>query len=271
MYGERTWSSMSPSIEMYRAVAKIQVRMGESVADVTPNFNAETVEFAVANYANTGIIQQSSMGTITSGNAQTGASPVYSPFFKLMQKSGATENQTNVYIYEYKSSTLKGLGGGAIANNKTFDRDRQFVLVKKTLNSVSRYYRLDFYNPIDTTFFDTERNHHYIFTINKVRSEGYESQTEAYYNAGSNIEYTVRDSSSTSITSNGQYAILSNVDTIGVYPAASAQMVANVRVIDPTGKLVSVPTADLVNKAWFTSSGTTTGTNITLNAPINRP
>jgi len=240
MYGIKIpWQAGSPSIELTRAVAKIQVRMGESVPDITPNFSAETVEFAIVNYAREGRIQPNSPGL-----PQTGSTYVKSSYFKLLQNPGATESATTAYIYEFPSATTKGLGSGTIGN-KTFDKDRQFILLKKKIGNDSTFYRLDFYNRYDSVFLDTKRNSHYIFTINKVRSEGYKTANEAYYNAGSNIEYTVRDSSSMGITSNGQYAIVTGIglDTLAVRAGITSDTtITTVKYIDPTNLVSSITT-----------------------------
>jgi hypothetical protein len=88
------------------------------------------------------------------------------------------------------------------------------------------YYRLDFYNQKEASYLDTKRNHHYMFTINEIRSEGYTSVAEAQNNPGSNIEYTIRvEDNSRQIKSNGQYAIAANIDT--GWTAINTQNTAN--------------------------------------------
>jgi hypothetical protein len=76
---------------------------------------------------------------------------------------------------------------------------------------VEKFYRLDFYDSKDSSYFDLKRNHHYLFTINKIRSEGYPTVAQAREYPGSNIEYTIRDEENVvnqRIISNGQYAIM---------------------------------------------------------------
>lgn len=61
-----------------------------------------------------------------------------------------------------------------------------------------------------------EPNTHYTFRITSVKSGGYLSAAEAWKNPGSNIEYTVTvsDSKWISSTSNGQYLVKSDRDSV---------------------------------------------------------
>ena len=128
-----------------------------------------------------------------------------------MQKQNISSDYKHVYLHEYQTSIKRG--DGTPINNKTFHPQRQFILLTKDNSpDIPTYYRLDFYNPKDSTYFDTKRNHHYMFTINKVRSEGYTSISEAQNNPGSNLDYTVRvNDDSRQIIANGQYAIVANL------------------------------------------------------------
>ena len=198
-------TNSSYTCEMTRAVAKIQLQMGESVEDVTGNFSPETVTYTVYNSAISGLIEPQSAPYGTT-------SPVshHSAAFNLLQKSSPAN--TNVYIHEFASATTLGVGGGTI-DQDTFDEDRQHIILTKVSGADTRYFRLDFINPLTNRFLDTERNFHYLFTINKVRSEGYVDLLQAQKNPGSNIEYTINVSDgnqpkATRIISNGQYAIL---------------------------------------------------------------
>ncbi|MDR0836132.1 MAG: hypothetical protein LBN11_06095 [Tannerella sp.] len=211
MYGEITsWSSSSYACDMTRAVAKVQVQMGTNPSDITGTFIPGNVTYEICNGASAGNIQPPTSSTTifatTTGN------------FRLLQYSGATEPQKSVYLYEYSASN-------------SFSADRQFILIKKTYNSTSTYYRLDFYDYLSKTFLNTERNHHYIFTINNVRSEGYSNINDAKANPGSNIEYEINVTDGSShITSNGQYAIVTSVDTAYVEaPTTTATTIATAR------------------------------------------
>ena len=220
MYGEMTWSDMSgASCTMTRAVAKVQVQMGTSVSDVTTKFSAESVTYRIYNSGNAGRIKPDA----SFWGASNPASPIpFTDQFNLVQKNGATEKQTHAYIHEYSSATRTGTTGDVAVLDNAFNANRQYIILEKNNNPGTTFYRLDFYNSADKKFLDTKRNHHYLFTINKVRSEGYTTLAHAQNNPGSNIEYTIRiDDDSRFITSNGQYAIVSSVDTAYVTTTGS--------------------------------------------------
>ena len=221
---------------MTRAVAKIQVQMGTSDPDVTGGFTAENVRYKIYDAVAGGIIipDASFQGKTQSTPGQS--SPEY---YYLLQKEGATNAQINAYIHEYPTSTQISTGGPAIGN-KEFHKDRQHIILEKMNGSKpTTYYRLDFHDAL--TYIDTKRNHHYLFTIRKVRSEGYESIDEAHYYPGSNIEYTIEeDGGSKSIISNGQYAIITSVDTAYMTTGAvAASVIVTARYTLPQGLTAS--------------------------------
>ena len=210
MYGSFTWSDMGGTIcLMRRAVAKIQVQMGTSVSDVTTNFTAQNVYYRLYYGAKGGYISPT---TPLSGKQTT--QPMHSPeLYRMLQHSGATEQNSNIYLYEYQSAT-DALTQSVLPSK--FHANRQHILLYKVngVNDTS-YYRLDFYDKVTQTYIDTKRNHHYLFTIDKVRSEGYKSSSEAIANPGSNIEYTIKVTDrATDVVSNGQYAIVLNMDSV---------------------------------------------------------
>ena len=199
------WGDITSSYtcEMTRAVAKIQIQMGESVDDVTGSFSYDNVTYAIYNSAVSGYIEPQS-----SPSGRTSSSPLPSGAFNLLQNP----DNTNVYIHEFAAGTQLGVGGSAIANN-VFHANRQHIILTTEAGGIPSYYRLDFINPLTNLFLDTERNYHYLFTINKVRSKGYQTLAQAQNNPGSNIEYTINVSdggqpTATRTISNGQYAIL---------------------------------------------------------------
>lgn len=263
MYGDFIWATSRYTCEMTRAVAKVQVRMGTSVSDVTESFSAENVDYIVYNQARGGYIRPS--GTIT-GIPQSSPGIKTDEQYYLIQKGNATEQETNVYFYEYPSSTQTGSGVAVLDN--VFHKDRQHVILKKGTGpnpSDTTYYRLDFYDPITKKYLDTKRNHHYLFTINKVRSEGYTNLSQAQSNPGSNIEYTVLvEDGSQSITSNGQYAIVTNVDTVKLTGDITNQTIATYRYIDPTGVLSVTENSVLVESGSVQPGGAT----LTITDPI---
>ena len=213
MYGIMNCTATNYTCVMTRAVAKVQVQMGTSVSDVTKNFTAENVTYKIYNSGSAGQIMPGGAlsGTATTSSRVTGQ-------YNLVQKNGAAENLTHAYIHEYPSATRTGIGSpiGATVANNVFNADRQYIILEKNNNpDPSTFYRLDFHNNVDGSFLDTRRNHHYMFTINKVRSEGYTTLGQAQSHPGSNIEYTITiNDDFRYITSNGQYAIVSSIDTI---------------------------------------------------------
>ena len=216
MYGEMKWSSSTGyTCTMIRAVAKIQVRMGTSVSDVTGNFSAENVVFNVHAAGNYGYIKPSASGAI--GIPQTAPlGSFFSGDHNLIQNEGATEDKHHVYIYEYPSSRRTGFDINNPISKTDFNMSRQHLILKKNNSpAATTYYRLDFFDTKTDTFIDTKRNHHYIFTINKVRSEGYTTSDQAQRSPGGNIDYTVYiTDDSKFITSNGQYAIVSSAEKV---------------------------------------------------------
>jgi hypothetical protein len=225
MYGETSWGG-NYTVNMIRAVAKVQVKMGDNVSDVTGNFNAETVRWRIYNEGMTGKIQPSAG---LQGFPQAGFDGTEP--YRLLQKADATERQTNVYIHEYPSRTQACNSPTPSLNEKTWDAYRVFILLEHEATGL--FYRLDFFS--DSIYLDIKRNNHYIFTINKIRSVGYSSDGEAMHNPGSNIEYTVKVSDDmTHITSNGQYAIASNVDTAYIPATIGEHIIGSIRYIDPT-------------------------------------
>jgi hypothetical protein len=232
MYGEMTWST-SYTCDMTRAVAKIQVQMGADVSDVTGNFTAENVSCSIFDIGSGGYIQPK---TPVEGIPQIASGENTSSFY-LSQNVSHTGTHY-IYIYEYPTS-VRDATGNAI-NDTDFNNYRQYILLEKdngSGNPQKTYYRLDFYNPVTGKFIDTKRNHHYIFTIQKVRSEGYEKINDAQNNPGGNIEYTVTiDDNSKFIVSNGQYAIVTSVDTAYV-PAGGVSdfSIATAKYVLPKG------------------------------------
>ena len=222
MYGEFVWSSSSSyTCTMIRAVAKIQIQMGTSVSDVTGNFTADSVTYSLQNFVDEGYIQPSSTIQVLPQPYTDYSSRLY-----LLQNKNATELNSTIYLYEFPSSNTVAPGNGTSTpvNDTDFDADRQHIILYKANGpSYTTHYRLDFYNPLTGKFLNLERNHHYLFTINKVRSEGYQGIDHAQYYPGSNIEYTlqINDDTTTRIVSNGQYAILTTngmKDTVEFQP-----------------------------------------------------
>jgi hypothetical protein len=247
MYGEiLDWSPDNAySCEMIRAVAKIQVQLAEDLIDVTGNFSPDNVTWGLHSFGRGGYIKPQ---PTLRGEAFLTQSSWESNFeYFLLQKDNTLENRS-VYVNEFPSSTTTGELGDVfdlmipkvphILPVDSFYWTRQAImLVKKVVlsdESTWKYYRLDFYDPLKKQFIDTKRNHHYIFTIHKIGSEGYANNT-SLYNVGSNIEYTVEiKDGSNHVTSNGQYAIVTSIDTAYVTVPAMNVTIATFRCQLPT-------------------------------------
>ena len=269
MYGELIWGSNNYICEMTRAVAKVQVQMGTSVSDVTTNFSAENVTYRIYNVGYSGHIQPNAgvQGTVINAATTTGS-------FNLIQKIGAAEAQTHAYIYEFPSSTQTGIGPalpggpGTTVANSAFAINRQHIILEKDNGAnQNTFYRLDFYDPNTNptpTFLDTKRNHHYIFTINKVRSEGYTTWQQARDNPGGNIEYVVNVGEDAKATSNGQYAIVSSLDTIKVPAGTGAHNgIVGGTVRYQPGAAMTTPLVTSINTMTVSGAGLTVPTTPT--------
>ncbi|MDR1724369.1 MAG: hypothetical protein LBR84_10590 [Tannerella sp.] len=276
MYGEITsWSSASPSCELVRAVAKVQVQLGTAVSDVTTDFTADSITYQLSDFGDGGHIQKQT--SVTGTPRATAHFKTSENNYVLLQNSTATPQTTNVYLYEYPSATQASNSATAISN-KAFNVNRTHIILKKTNGANVQYYRLDFYNPKDSTYLNVLRNHHYIFTINRVYSKGYATEAEAVNNPGSNIEYEIKvlDTQFKSITSNGQYAVMTSSDTVKI-PAGSLPY-SNVTVLSakyevPTGSTFYSSSVNQILIASSNPSGDLTisssTTMTTTAAPVN--
>ncbi|MDR3267963.1 MAG: hypothetical protein LBT83_02705 [Tannerella sp.] len=214
MYGEIASWPGSYSCEMTRAVAKIQVQLGENFSDVTGTFKAENVFWGIFGTGNGGYIQPR---LPLQGISNTSYSSIMLTDISLLQNKDPSYMNL-IYIHEYPSSNTTAVSGDPSVPENVFAINRQCIVLEKREGGDLLNYRLDFYDPVTRKFIDTKRNHHYIFTINRINSEGYSiyfgGHDEAINNPGSNIEYTIeiRDGSN-HVTSNGQYAVVSSVDS----------------------------------------------------------
>jgi hypothetical protein len=232
MYGEiKSWSAAGAyTCRMIRAVAKVQVQLGPSFSDVIGDFTADNVTYQVWWTTASSFIQPQS--TPNSVYLETSGSSMTSDVGYLLQKAGATERQTNVFVHEFQSSIY---GRSRVAIGKDiFAPHRMNILLEKGSGANSKWYRLEFYNHNNSEYLDVLRNHHYLFTINSVRSEGYDRHSYAQGHPGGNLEYTITiNDNSQSITSNGQYAVVTSVDTAWISGDVTDQAVAKFRYIYP--------------------------------------
>ena len=275
MSGGFRWSPSSGCIcEMTRAVAKIQIQMGTTtgVSDATGNFTADNVFYQIYHIPQAGYIIPT---TPISGIPALSRDFIREEYL-LLQNKNVTEAKSNAYLPEYPFSKTTCTGGPDI-NKSIFHVDRQFILLCKENRDEfdyiidTTYYRMDFYDAKIDTFIDTKRNHHYLFTINRIRSEGYKTRTEAMQNPGSNIEYTVFiNDDAKDIISNGQYAIVATLDrtTIGAQDGVDYP-VGSVRYYLPAG--VSAPATNeiklVVTSSTSNPSAPLDPTALTLSSP----
>jgi hypothetical protein len=231
MSGKTESWSMSSVITLTRAVAKIQIKLGDTYTSGSgfhqgnrhPSWSWERFEerycgFVICNYAGKSNIMDSI--PLLSKNL-SGNNPIYGIHEKALRfmQYAATEDSMAIYVSEYQNSVKDCYGAPILANK--FDKNRLFLLM---INQVVAgkpsgpglrvaMWRLDFYDAMTKTFLDIKRNHTYTFTINQIRSTPYfetidHSDNDIYWmlntcntcntnyqvwnNPGSNIEYTVR-------------------------------------------------------------------------------
>lgn len=217
MSGETVWSASDNTINMYRSVAKLQLRVDNNLQGVfaAPFQQAATddlVEWSVGN-------QMCEAGYLYSANGATiYPTDAYStdPANSMLSWTGRTSgygapvgsSDTNprnkvLYLPEYPYSTK---AGSVTLDPMVWNAQRMCMIV---IVGGNRYYRIDLYDHVTKRYLDFKRNYHYIVHITKVNSEGYTSSTEAFANPSSNLEYSivVTDERDDSTLSNGQYAV----------------------------------------------------------------
>jgi hypothetical protein len=263
MYGEIAgWSDAGKyTCPMTRAVAKVQVQLGASF--VSPvYYNGRPVDekhlmWRMANFPGNGYIQPKSTPagrTAWAGRLLTNPTNQGTLSSVLLQKEGAPEAERTNYVHEFQSSIYRIDDITAInrLDDTKFDAGRPCIIFGYSdggnTSFTHRHFRLDFYDHAEKKYMDIRRNHHYLFTINRIGSEGYGEYTdglnhfeEVLNNPPSNIEYTVYvKDNARSITSNGQYAVVTSVDTVWITDDVTNQTVATYRYINPT-ELDSLP------------------------------
>jgi hypothetical protein len=196
MSGRTVWSpTASTVVTLMRAVAKVQVRLGEtfSIGNLEytypynnnmpwdPDFfkaNLDLCGFAVGNYGGRSDILQPPSGLSRTLSDSTGLYGAFEKTIRLMQY--ATADEMAVYVSEYPYSTVD-CEGDPIADN-VFNDKRQYLLMIDRIDNnnvpgndqgllgTAGYWRLDFYDAASKKYLDIKRNHTYTFTINKIRS-----------------------------------------------------------------------------------------------------
>jgi hypothetical protein len=261
MYGEiNGWSPAGAyTCRMIRAVAKVQVQLGPSFSSVVSDFSPETVNWRIYLASSAGFVQpKSTLAGVPSGYNTTSVA-------NFLKKSGATEAETTLYIYEFQSSIHRIGDTTKIIDPGQFDAERPCImLIKQPGISNGGRYRLEFYDHADSKYMDLKRNHHYLFTINKVNSLPYEDQHQVFAYPGSNLEYTIIvDGSMQYISSNGQYAIATSVDMIRISGDVDSMAVTTFRYINPT-KVTIAPGRVIVD----TLSIQPTGATLQITSPV---
>ncbi|MDR2384668.1 MAG: hypothetical protein LBD80_03245 [Tannerella sp.] len=234
MYGEiPSWSPAGAyTCRMIRAVAKVQVQLGASFSTNLPINFAQDVRWRIHNLSPAGFVQPKS--TLTGFPGISNIS-MFAGSSRFLQYSGATAANTTLYIHEFQSS-IHGITDtiNPIDRNKWNGSRLCLMLVPEAPNG--EHWRLEFYDHAKSEYLDMKRNHHYLFTINKVNSPPYTGgAVPAFSHPGSNLEYIIRvDDNMQYITSNGQYAIATSVDTVWISGDVTDQAVTTFRYINPT-------------------------------------
>lgn len=125
-------------------------------------------------------------------------------------------------------------------DNSTTTLPKTYLLVQLTGKG---WYKLDFCNhtgeldeAANVPVLDLESNTHYMFNIETVNSNGYETEAEAAANPGSNVVYSMTTTGSTG-DSNGQYMLQVDRDIITLYPTIISDVVKALEIsaIVPSG------------------------------------
>lgn len=224
MYGSVVWSAGSNVCPMVRSLAKVTVETGSSGL-----FAGKTVKYTLA-----GAPRKTSMEVRYDTEAGVYVVPGAAGFGGAWSTDVDTDGMTVLTAVNYCAPyPLATSAGGAEVDDDTFDKRRTAVILSLTASGSEEYYRLDFSRQLSSTsvagdasneYMDIRPNTHYIFRIESVNSSGYGSAAEAWANPGSNIEYTVTISGDgwKSSTSNGQYMVKTDRDTVLVVAGVSA-------------------------------------------------
>jgi hypothetical protein len=233
MYGEiKSWSAAGAyTCRMTRAVAKIQVQLGPSFSSTVSDFTVDNVIYRVRYLTASNFIQPQPAPNNTFleiAHDQNGATGY------LLQKADATEQQTNLFVHEFQSS-IHGREVTTFTNTE-WHLQRPYIAIEKGSAPNIKYYRLEFYDHARSEYIDILRNHHYLITINRVGSDGYDDINICERVPGSNLEFTITiDDDAQSITSNGQMALVTSADTVWISGDVTDQAVTKFRYIYPQG------------------------------------
>lgn len=202
-------TSDAVTCSLKRSVSKIQLSLSADITknDVTGDFSKDNVTWKVCN------ILSPEKGMLYLEDKASETIPVREGLGNsdFISADSFISTDSFYYVPEYPNSTSAKTEK---FEKNVFSKDRQCLL----LNVKGKYYRLDFSKQTSSTGFDQQaanefldivRNTHVTFTVNGVKSTGYDTPEEALANPGSNIEYTISMDFGewNGATSNGQYAV----------------------------------------------------------------
>lgn len=215
MYGKvDSWSGEgNNTCSMTRATAKVQLNIAPGL------FDGKTV---TATLQNTPVYGRLIPGT--EGNLNT--PPLDTPG-DLKQVPLPTDG-THVFLPEWSNNAADDIATAPCLLLTVTDNPADIPSTADatdtagTADASREYYRLDFHD--GAGYLDIVRNHSYTFSITSVKSAGYATPEAALALPGSNIGYTVSvtDDWALSITSNGQYAVVTDKKEISFDTAATS-------------------------------------------------
>lgn len=251
MSGKMIWGT-DTECPMIRSVAKIEVRVDE---DLFNQISEDEIDMFDIRFPFPTLYAGITLTTYTWIALYNSTDNILTPQKNILYNlntTSAAEDTYYSYSPEFPNAShypIVGQSTLGTINNTDFDSRRYSVSIrvkhKNDLNCVYwRYYRLDFYDPATKKYIDVKRNNHYIFTINKVNTEGYFTLNEASVNPGTNIEYDLQvvDYDANNSTANGQYALTVSSDEINIFNDNSDLLNINFNVA-ATANGVNVATA----------------------------
>lgn len=260
------WGIDPSIVKMYRSVAKIQVKIDPGIVlggEGVTTFADEDIRWGMVFYARKGAIYSDTpepSGAIelpTTNNFKTGVN--FSDLAYRTIDNSASYDVKTFYLPEYQSSTL-AMGSGISGGDTAFDANRACVIVWNQGGGNHLGYRIDLAKKQSDgsyKYLDIKRNCHYIITIKKVRSRGYQLITDAEANISDNLEYEIKviGDDDYVVASNGNCAVSLEYDKLIAMESSPSDFKLKARAILGTG-LTTLPT---VNKISASSGITLTG------------
>ena len=242
MYGELTgvvggMEGLTPNFHVKRAVAKVQVKLHANVTTAIAE-GVDQIHFIPANVTYQ-LFQNAERGEIATPVAPalnyainntapiTAIDEAATPIAKrVITQTEVADNTTGAsYIYEYAYAehliSAEADFAAAAVDATIYKAGRLAILLKVkqagAATETFKYYHLALQDKETGRYIDIKRNHNYQVIITSVADgEGFDSATEALNADPSNIEYSLIDNRTGSVSmSNGKYAI-----SIGEQPYA---------------------------------------------------